>query len=698
MFAWDLFNYSDLLKTIVKALYSETFRNGIIIHPRFVMKCSNCDAEYQQGVTECDRCKTDKFLRPPNLAEKKFMQDWMKHVNFNGDSLQDICQQLDIDLNLIDNTYPAILKEYSFDNNGNVQIANVVELVRASPERVELIMDKNGRFGRSDDGRLVMFCLQHRENFMLVRDEDASAARCNKPNCNLLLYPAFYRARRPRYGPVGGGMDAIYYTDGEIFHCKKFSYNIGYGVPPIWNVWQKLLILLKQDWFILMSYDIQRPPKGILVMRGNREGLDKSWRRVEEEAKVNPHMIYPFIVEAKDVGKVVEWIDLTIKPADVDFTMYREETRRTVGALYGVMPIFAGEQSGQGLSNEGLQVVVTNRAVKAEQTIFNDKILPWICKQLGMRDWVFQCNPSEGRDVVSKIQREQMRINNAMAMQSLGYRAQAVMGEDGIDFVYYEMTGEDLLSITDLKDTTRRLASGRDMQNYEGQSDQSKTSEDMEGGEKEPKNPKVEGSEQRGQAGGSESRTPANAINASLTPETLWFTTADSSDIEIFKSAFNPITNIMLFRGTEAMSEVLNMPNFWAKYDKVSKVSSGKINASIWTNLINGVFEKERYIQDAISVSGLPRDKAELIVSTELANTANLIKEHAYKKGGKESDRFKWLTNNAMPCGKCQNMVSKTATGVSLSELRDLVKTLGGDSARELLPHPNCRCTFRPQS
>jgi hypothetical protein len=108
------------------------------------------------------------------------------------------------------------------------------------------------------------------------------------------------------------------------------------------------------------------------------------------------------------------------------------------------MPIFQGDTSaGVGLANEGLQIVVTNRAVEREQTLFNEKVLPWLIRQMGVSDWEYQLIPNEGRDVVARIQRETMRIANAERMAALGYKPVAVKTDDGIDF-YYEVGGKEI--------------------------------------------------------------------------------------------------------------------------------------------------------------------------------------------------------------------------------------------------------------
>jgi hypothetical protein len=156
-------------------------------------------------------------------------------------------------------------------------------------------------------------------------------------------------------------------------------------------------------------------------------------------------MIYPFVVEGADKApRIAEWIDLSFSAKDIEFIQYREEIRRTVGALFGVMPVFQGDTgAGVGLANEGLQIVVTNRAVEREQTLFNEKVLPWLIRQMGVSDWEYQLIPNEGRDVVARIQRETMRIGNAERMAALGYKPVAVKTDDGIDF-YYEVGGKEI--------------------------------------------------------------------------------------------------------------------------------------------------------------------------------------------------------------------------------------------------------------
>jgi hypothetical protein len=435
-FVSEIYMYSDLLKTIIRSLVQETFRKGVTIVPRFVVKCNICGSDYDTKVEKCEVCGSDS-LRPPNYFEREYLEKWLNDVNFNDQSLIEVLQDVDTDLNIYDNAYLAVVKRYFYNDEGEVVGSEVVEVLRANPEYVMLVMDREGRPARTDDGRVAMFCLEHRDKYVTLLPEQVEGARCSV--CGKKLYPVYFTVRKWSQGGT------VCYTDGEILHIKKFTHGLGYGVSPIFSVWMKVLTLIKMDFFILTAYHLERPPKGVLVLRGQMESIQKAWHRLQEEARNNPHMIYPFVVEGADKApRIAEWIDLSFSAKDIEFIQYREEIRRTTGSLWGVMPIFQGDTSaGVGLANEGLQIVVTNRAVEREQTLFNEKVLPWLMKQMGVSDWEYQLIPNEGRDVVARIQRETMRIANAERMAALGYRPVAIKTDDGIDF-YYEAGGKEI--------------------------------------------------------------------------------------------------------------------------------------------------------------------------------------------------------------------------------------------------------------
>jgi len=681
-FCYDMYHYSDLFKTIVRSLVGETFRNGVTISRNFVVKCTVCGTEYQTHVHRCEICGSDS-LRKPDLGQYNQIKSWIEDVNLNDQSLIEVLKEIDEDLNIVDNAFLCVLKEYYFSKDGRLLGAKPIEVLRSPPDKTQFIMDKLGRFARTDEGNLVMFCLQHRTKYHVVKHEEAKNARC--PECGKQMFPAYYRVWR---GTVG--KEAVYYTNGEMIHVKKFTQGVGYGMPPVFAVWMKLMILLKQDFFVMTAYHLQRPPKGLLVLRGNRESIEKAWRRMMDEARTNPHMIYPLVVEpSKDTKQVMEWLDLTLRSEDIDFTGFRDEIRRTVGALWGVMPIFTGEPGGFGLANEGLQVVVTNRAVEMEQTLFNEKVLPWLCKSLGFRDWTIQLVPSEARDIVGRLQREQLRIQNASAMASLGYKPIAYIGEDGLDFYYVEPeTGEEIPKKQELEYRPPRMRrSARWMQRFEGEPFHGKPRESeqrFEGEETDVRRPKVEGTvESVGTIGDIFERSAPNEFSWIGVPY-------EDKEVDVLKETWGKAVK-WHFYGSDRYEAALE-GDYWEKYAGITKRRSSRINGILLMNILNKNYNKESIVNQIVAEAGIDREKAEAIVETELANILNLAREIAYQERTKVK-KFRYLTRPDA-CEVCKEIARRTENGVSLDDLKKIVKEVAGDKAREYLAHPRCKCTF----
>jgi len=682
-FCYDMYHYSDLFKTIVRALVGETFRNGVTISRDFVVKCTVCGTEYQTHVGRCEICGSDS-LRKADLSQYNRAKEWIADVNLNDQSLIEVLKEIDEDLNIVDNAFLCVLKEYYFGKDGKLLGAKPIEVLRSPPDKTQFVMDKLGRFARTDEDKLVMFCLQHRTKYHIVEREKAKDVKC--PECGKQMFPAYYRVWRG-----GVGREAVYYTNGEMLHIKKFTQGVGYGMPPVFAVWMKLMILLKQDFFIMTAYHLQRPPKGLLVLRGNRESIEKAWRRMMDEARTNPHMIYPLVVEPnKESKQVMEWLDLTLRSEDIDFTGFRDEIRRTVGALWGVMPVFTGESGSFGLANEGLQVVVTNRAVEMEQTLFNEKVLPWLCKALGFHDWTIQLVPSEARDIVGRLQREQLRIQNASAMVNLGYKPVAYIGEDGVDFYYIEQeTGEEIPKKQELEYRPPRMKrSARWMQRFEGEPSHGRTRENeqrFEGEETEVRRPKVEGTSSQPIG------TVGDVFERSAPDDFSWIgIPVANEEIDVLKAMWGKAVKTH-FYGYDRYEAAVE-DDYWEKYAGITKRKSSRINGILLMNILNKNYKKDAIVQQIVDETGIDRDKAEIIVETEMANILNLARETAYKKRTKVK-KFRYSVGKDA-CDVCKEIACRTADGVSLDELKKIIKEVAGEKARGYIAHPRCKCTF----
>ena len=74
-----------------------------------------------------------------------------------------------------------------------------------------------------------------------------------------------------------------------------------------------------------------------------------------------------------------------------------------------------------GLNNEGMQILVTNRAVEMAQTIWNEYVLPFVTLEFGVTDWQLKLPPSEEEDAIAKLRKREIEVNIAASIKNLGF-------------------------------------------------------------------------------------------------------------------------------------------------------------------------------------------------------------------------------------------------------------------------------------
>ena len=86
-----------------------------------------------------------------------------------------------------------------------------------------------------------------------------------------------------------------------------------------------------------------------------------------------------------------------------------------------------------GLNNEGMQILVTNRAVQKAQTVYNNYVFPFLIKQFGITDWQLKLPPSEEEDEIAVLRKREIEVAIAASIKNLGFEVE--MDEDG-QFTY----------------------------------------------------------------------------------------------------------------------------------------------------------------------------------------------------------------------------------------------------------------------
>ena len=79
---------------------------------------------------------------------------------------------------------------------------------------------------------------------------------------------------------------------------------------------RKILILLEQERYIQKAYSLERPPKGLLFLKANRNSVLKAWEMAKKIAQQNPHSLAPITIEDfsnTQSGKIAEYVEKYLK-------------------------------------------------------------------------------------------------------------------------------------------------------------------------------------------------------------------------------------------------------------------------------------------------------------------------------------------------------------------------------------------------
>ena len=456
---YELSDNIDALRIPIETLNREIFKNGFEIVEKWKFKCTNCGKEFQyeplatdlpddqpfqsnqdnednalpkgkrrttnkarKGIVKddvmCDSCGNTKLLRP--VPKNRMLLEGLlnESINSNEQSLEDVSRQLERDLEVADNAYLLVLKNYWIDDNTGLiseKRTEIKEMIRVDPPQVAMIADSDGRIGYDDKRNEIFVCprFEHRDKRLTSNTCDKCGAQALKA---IMEVNSVYSIGIPQ-------PKRVIYGEGEvIWKAGKYKPGLIYGFSPIYSIWSKAMSLTHMDEYIRKYFDKMRPPRGMLVIASrNYETFRKSWDMLEQKATEDPYMIHPLLVESEKGGKnMAQWIDFTGSLKELEFMALRKELRQIIGAIYGVLPLYYGEMP-SGWSQEGLQVTITNRAVTWSQDILRKAFLNKIAHLLGVDDWELRLKAGEETDKLRELQTQSTEIQNMAAMQGMGF-------------------------------------------------------------------------------------------------------------------------------------------------------------------------------------------------------------------------------------------------------------------------------------
>ena len=203
---YELADNIDALRIPIETINREMFKNGFEVVEKWKYKCSNCSKEFQyepaigdkpddqpfesnddsvpfnalpkkkgdikkqtkQAELQCDTCGSHDLKRPIPEHRSKLEELLNNPVNGNDQNLEDVARQLERDLEIADNAYLLILKNYYIDDVSNridPDRTEIKEFLRVDPPQVAMIADSDGRIGYDDKRNPIYVCpkFEHRD-------------------------------------------------------------------------------------------------------------------------------------------------------------------------------------------------------------------------------------------------------------------------------------------------------------------------------------------------------------------------------------------------------------------------------------------------------------------------------------------------------------------------------------------------------
>ena len=412
---------SVILRTTINTLTQEIFRRGFYWEKKFQKKCIDCEEEYQHAVEQCELCGSE--LRDPDADEVVYPKWLFDQRNTMDQQVMDVLREVEFDLNTIDDAFVILQKEYYLDEeSGDIEFSRIKQLVRGDPTFIRLIADKRGVRG----GRYKVCPIHRHKTYSHTEDYK------NCDTCQLPLQDVHF------VNTAGSGKTQ-YYLEGEVMHISKFNPSKLYGRSPVATMWRQAMTLTAMDNYMYLLYSKRRMPRGILaITTDNIQSTASFWKGIEEKMERDPHYVPKVGVESATGRGRVEWVKFMDTMDEMQYGQVREELRQRISAFYGVSNVFMMDTGkGGGLSNEGMQILVTNRAVEYGQKIYTRDLFPRLLQAMGVNDWKLSLYPNEEEDEVTRLRRDEMEVNIASRMLQLGFKPELKdEGDRDIRFVY----------------------------------------------------------------------------------------------------------------------------------------------------------------------------------------------------------------------------------------------------------------------
>jgi len=359
------------LRTIIHILQDKILERDPEFIPKFASKCMECGKTYENQTETCD---CGGMTREPDQGQLEHIKDFFYDCNDNDQSFKAVLHECEDNLNILDDMFLLVLKEYFFDADNNLNYSRVREILSVEPEWMNFDLDDHMRQGREH-----WTCVEHRT----VIDEPGICGECGKP-----LFPVWY-----------------IYDEGS----KPMPY---------------------------LTYREQRPPKGILaIVTKNLPSLQKFWQKEMEQVQINPNHMPVMGIESDTGRGAATYTALLNSVADMDVLNVSERMREGIAGLYRITPLYRGGMDGVGgLNAEDVQRAVTAEPIASAHQGYHEEIFPKLLAMFGITDWTLEFPSPYPSNDNADLDKRMKEVQIATQMHSMGFQVR--IDEETSELVY----------------------------------------------------------------------------------------------------------------------------------------------------------------------------------------------------------------------------------------------------------------------
>lgn len=409
------------IRTPLLHLRGEIFRKGLDAWvPKFAVKCKRCGQEYDEVKKKCARCG-NKEMKKPDHKQVEYFDDIRKSCNIFGQSFEEILQTCEDDLNIVDDCFIHLQKQYLLSND--TLWSRVLELRRIHPALMEFDLDKAGLPRNAH-----WLCPFHRE------DVEIAPGPCKDCGFEMLPVMYIYNHRGKR----------VYLLEEEIIHMSKFSPSETYGYSPLLTIMQKVLTISGMDRFLYRYFFERKAPTGmILTYTDDPQSLEVERARIEAKMMEDPTYM-PWVAVSQKTGRGrTDFVRLFHTLQEMDYMNVRNEIRDRIASMYGVPQVYLNIFEGVGaMSGQSQQLKVFSNIIDADQRRYNEKMFPQLLKAFHITDWDLKLLPPEEKVDSMVLQQAQQRVAIATQMMTLGFQVELKPGTKNIKDLDFIFTGK----------------------------------------------------------------------------------------------------------------------------------------------------------------------------------------------------------------------------------------------------------------